>query len=435
MFDRIGVSRVDLRATIATVLVLLASVAVYRGMHSSTHEATAIGAACLIFSRSVALGRSPRLAHLAGSLVLAAAALAAVHVDDVALSWVAVVGAGAVAGLPRRAPAPATAAEQRHVWALVDATSGDALAPFALRADKSFVFTDDGRAAVGFRVVFGTAVASGDPIGDPTAYADAVDTFVAHAEANGWRPAVLGASARSLEHWRAHGLSAVPIGRDVEVDVRSFTVVGRRYRNLRQAVQRTHNGGVTTQVVAERDLDAALRAELQEVVDQAGKGHAGRGFAMILDGLLTGQRPGTFLAIARDNGGRVVAFQRYGSSDSGRELSLDVPWRRPGAPNGVDERLIADVVEWASQRGVHSVSLTFAAFPELFEMQRRGVLAGAAYRSVHLLDRWIRVESLYRFVRKFHALGAQRYVALRPVQVLFVALAALRLEFGGAPRG
>jgi lysylphosphatidylglycerol synthetase-like protein (DUF2156 family) len=156
---------------------------------------------------------------------------------------------------------------------------------------------------------------------------------------------------------------------------------------------------------------------------------------MILDGLLTGRHPGTFVAVARSKDGSVVAFQRYASSNGGRELSLDVPWRIPSAPNGVDERLIADVVAWASERGAKAVSLTFAAFPELFEMERRALWSRAAYRAVHLLDRWIRVESLYRFVRKFHALGEQRYVALRPVQVLFVAFAALRLEFGGSRRG
>ena len=60
---------------------------------------------------------------------------------------------------------------------------------------------------------------------------------------------------------------AVPIGRDVVIDVAAFDMVGRKYRNLRQAVQRTHNCGITTEVVAEQDLpDDALLAELTEVI-------------------------------------------------------------------------------------------------------------------------------------------------------------------------
>jgi lysylphosphatidylglycerol synthetase-like protein (DUF2156 family) len=225
-------------------------------------------------------------------------------------------------------------------------------------------------------------------------------------------------------------MSAVPIGRDVVLDVATFSTEGRAFRNLRQAVQRSRNAGVTTEVVAECDLSAAQRGELEQVMAATGKGHQPRGFAMILDHVLDGTHPGMLVAIARCRDGRTVGFQRYASADGGRELSLDVPWRVPGAPNGVEERLIADVVDWARERGVVRVSLTFAAFPELFAVKDRNVRQQLAYRAVRQLDRFIRLESLHRFVRKFHAFGARRYVALRPTQVLWVALAALALEFG-----
>jgi lysylphosphatidylglycerol synthetase-like protein (DUF2156 family) len=195
-------------------------------------------------------------------------------------------------------------------------------------------------------------------------------------------------------------------------------------------VQRTRNAGLTTEIIAERDLSDEQRTELQEVMLAAGKGQQARGFAMILDHVLDGTHPGMLIAFARRPDGRVVAFQRYASANNGRELSLDVPWRLPGAPNGVEERLITDLVAWARERGGMRVSLTFAAFPELFAEKDRNLLQQTTYRTVRLLDRFIRLESLYRFVRKFHAFDTRRYVVVRPTQVLWVALAALTLEFG-----
>jgi lysylphosphatidylglycerol synthetase-like protein (DUF2156 family) len=321
------------------------------------------------------------------------------------------------------------------VWALVDSTPLDPLAPFALRTDKSYVFTADGSAAVAYRVRFGTAVASGDPVGDPARRSDAIDAFCARADASGWRVAVLGTSEQVVDEWRRRGLWALAIGRDVVLDVDSFTWQGRRLRNVRQAVQRTHNAGVTTEILVERDLPDPVRAELELVRRGAGKTSEGRGFSMALDHLLDGVHRGTFVALARDRSGRVVAFQRYAGADGGRELSLDVPCRLPDAPNGVDERLIADVCEWGRQRAVRRVSLTFAAFPELFDATDRGPVRWAAYRAVRALDRFIRLESLYRFLRKFHALGDRRYVALRPWQVVAVAAAALSLEFTSPAKG
>ena len=128
-------------------------------------------------------------------------------------------------------------------------------------------------------------------------------------------------------------LRAVPIGRDVVIDVPTFDMVGRKYRNLRQAVQRTHNCGITTEIVAEQDLDDNLQAELTEVVLASPSGaHTERGFSMILDGALEGRYPGIQLIIARDRSGTVQGFHRYATAGGGSDVTLDVPWRRRAPP-------------------------------------------------------------------------------------------------------
>jgi lysylphosphatidylglycerol synthetase-like protein (DUF2156 family) len=151
---------------------------------------------------------------------------------------------------------------------------------------------------------------------------------------------------------------------------------------------------------------------------------------MILDKVLTGTHPGVFVNVARGRDGRVVAMQRVASADSGRELSLDVTWRVPDAPNGTEERLTTDMIAWAGERGAIHVSLAFAAFPELFALSKRSPLQQLTYWTVRRLDRFVKLESLYRYLRKFHSFGARRYVALRPLDVVVVAASLLTLEFG-----
>ena len=149
--------------------------------------------------------------------------------------------------------------------------------------------------------------------------------------------------------------------------------VGRKYRNLRQAVQRTHNVGVTTEVVAEQELDEALLAELRHVLRSSHSGaRTERGFSMILDGALKGRYPGVWLIIARDRWGKALAFNRYASAGGGNDVTLDVPWRLPGAPNGIDERLSVDMITWSRNHGARRLSLAFAAFPEIFDNKNRG---------------------------------------------------------------
>jgi len=318
------------------------------------------------------------------------------------------------------------------IHALIDSTPNDTLAPFAQRLDKSYIFSPDGRAAAAYRVKFGVAVFSGDPLGAPDSQLAAVEAFVSTAVANGWRIGVLGAGEEWGQWWREQrGLRAVPIGRDVVIDVDNFALTGRAFRNLRQAVQRTHNFGVTTRIYDESELPADLRANLRSLV-QSTKRNKNRGFSMILDGLLEDQHNGTLIAVAFDRDGDVVAFHRFATADQGREISQDLPWRAPGAPNGVDERLVFDMIEWAKQRGARRVSLSFAAFPELYEEpSKEGVsVERLGYWAAHTLDPMIKLESLYRYLRKFHSMGRRRYALLRLRELLPVVTAMLVFEFG-----
>jgi len=328
---------------------------------------------------------------------------------------------------PAPPPPPGDDFERRQISALVAHPGSDTLAPFAMRRDKSYVFSPDRRAAIGFRVLFGVAAAGGDPIGDPRAHDAAIAEFLALCMRMGWRPAVLGASADQLGSWP--GLRSIGFGDEVILRPETFSLSGRQMRNVRQAIQRSRNSGVTTEVVAERDLSRELRAKLLEIASSALRGAAERGFSMNLDGLLTGEHPGCVVAVAYGPDGEPIGFQRYLSA--GRGLSLDAMRRVPGAPNGVNERLIAEIVDYARKEEIPEVSLNFAAFRELLDSEDRGALEQVGYRVVHLLDPWIAVESLYLFDRKFRPDYHPRSVVFRSwADIGWVAAALLRLEFG-----
>jgi lysylphosphatidylglycerol synthetase-like protein (DUF2156 family) len=393
---------------------------------------TALAAVALIV-RGIFLGRPVTATHAAAALTLLVTGLAAHVLVLREVGDLAVVASAAVLMWPTRArPDPA---DLPRVWALVDRTSGDPLAPFAMQALKCHHFTADGTAAIAYRTRLGYAVVSGDPIGDETRFGELVADFAALCRAHGWRIAVLGCSAHRLALWSdaglpGHAVRAVPIGRDVLIDVPSFDLVGRRFRNLRQAVQRTHNAGITTEIVDECDLDQRLRGELAELLAASPRGaHTERGFSMILDGTLQGRYPGVRLAVARDRTGRVQAFHRYATAGGGADVSLDVPWRRRGAPNGIDERLTVDMISAARARGAQRLTLAFAAFPEIFDEAHRSRMQALCYAAIHLGDALIALESLYRYLRKFHALGDRRYVLLSMTQLLPLLVVLLSLEF------
>ena len=156
---------------------------------------------------------------------------------------------------------------------------------------------------------------------------------------------------------------------------------------------------------------------------------------MNLDGVLEGRYPGIQLIIARDKSGRVQGFHRYATAGGGSDVTLDVPWRRRGAPNGIDERLSVDMVNAAKTAGAQRVSLAFAAFPEIFDEKRRGRVQALFYGLIHLLDPLIALESLYRYLRKFHAPDDRRYALVSLTQIVPLIFVLLSLEFMPRRRG
>ncbi|WP_067823634.1 bifunctional lysylphosphatidylglycerol flippase/synthetase MprF [Nocardia inohanensis] len=392
----------------------------------------AVSIAGLFVARGLHLRRPVTLPHLTGATMMLVVANFSYRAEHAGVGFGFLALSGLVLMLPQSSkPQPE---QLPRVAELVRRTDIDPLAPFALHSAKSYYFNADASAAIAYRARFGIAVVSGDPIGDKRAFNELISEFSAFASDHGWRIAVLGASPEMVPNWQRRafdhrGLRAVAVGRDVVLEVGSFDMVGRRFRNLRQAVSRTQNFGVTTEVVPEAALTEPQRETLLGIVDEWGSGRQTRGFSMILDHLLDGRNPGMLVVLARDADGQVAGFQRYGISGGGRELSLDVPWRRKDAPNGLDERMIIDLIEYARAHGVTRISLAFAAFPELFADKHRTRIGQLVYVAVRLGDPLIRLESLYRFLRKFNAFSDQRFVLLRWREVVIAAAALLTLEF------
>ncbi|WP_084480360.1 bifunctional lysylphosphatidylglycerol flippase/synthetase MprF [Nocardia grenadensis] len=425
------------RVVAVIAILLIALVLVYEAEVTSRGGAarswaTALALSGLLVARGVYLRRPITYPHITVAVLVLAIASIAYRIHHPGVGFALLAATGFVLVLPQRAGSQPYRIDR--VAELVGRTEGDPLAPFAMHSAKAYFFDRRSTAAIGYRTRFGVAVVGGDPVGDRAAFPDLISAFSEFAAGRGWRIAVLGASPGLAELWqvragRHRGLYPVPIGNDVVIDVDRFDLSGRKFRNLRQAVNHTVNAGVGTEVRYESSLTAARRAELLAIVDQWRRGRQVRGFSMILDHLLDGRHPNMLVVIADGMDGRAVGFQRYGISGKGKELSLDVPWRRRDAYNGVNERMIVDLVDYARGHGIHRIALAFAPFPELFARRNTSRGARVARLLAHLGDPLIRLESLYRFLCKFHALSEQRYVLIRRREIVVAAAALLALEF------
>jgi lysyl-tRNA synthetase, class II len=309
--------------------------------------------------------------------------------------------------------------------------SRDSLGYFALRRDKSVLWSPTGKSCIAYRVVSGVMLASGDPLGDYEAWPGAIKRFREEAERHAWVPAVMGCSELGGEVWtREADLDALEIGDEAVVEVAEFTLEGRAMRNVRQMVNRIERQGYSCEVRRLRDISIEDRALAAEQAAAWRGTETERGFSMALGRLGDPQDENCVIVMAKRDG-VLRAFLHF--VPWGRDgLSLDLMRRDRTADPGLNELLIVAALRAAPSLGVRRVSLNFAVFRSALE---RGERLGAgpvlrAWRAVLIFaSRWFQIESLYRFNAKFRPVWEPRYLVYPQTRdIPRIAIAALEAE-------
>ncbi|MGW7491429.1 phosphatidylglycerol lysyltransferase domain-containing protein [Streptomyces sp. NPDC054786] len=312
----------------------------------------------------------------------------------------------------------------------------DSLGYFALRRDKSVLFSPSGKAAVTYRVVGGVSLASGDPLGDPEAWPGAIEVWLAEAREHGWAPAVMGASEEGGTIYARHGLDALELGDEAIVDTAEFTLGGRAMRTVRQAYHRVERAGYTVRIRRHEDIPAPEMAHLLRLADDWRDGETERGFSMAL-GRLGDPGDGRCVMLECRDGGTgeeegelraLLSFVPWGE----KGLSLDLMRRDRNSENGLMEFVVLELIQRAKEVEITQLSLNFAMFRSVFE---RGSRLGAGpvlrlWRSLlSFFSRWWQIESLYRANAKYRPIWEPRYMLFeKSTDLLRIGIAAGRAE-------
>jgi len=309
-----------------------------------------------------------------------------------------------------------TEGDWEHATRLVHTYGWDTLAYFALRDDKNFFFSRDGRAFLAYTYLGGYALVSGDPIGARESVPAVLDEFLQMCDERAWTPALLAAREASMPLYASRGFSGFYLGDEAVVDCRRFTLDGPRHKSLRGAVRRvgrTHR----FRLVPESDAPAALVQQLNAISARWRGKNPERGFTMSLsqDVRGAGANPEFLLCVALRDDGTPSGFLRlvpaYGPSFG---YTLDLMRHDPDAPNGMTEFLIASTASALRDRGVARLSMNFAMWGRLFADDVPFTTGQrAARRLVGVLNPFFQIKSLHDFNAKFDPEWMPRVLAYR----------------------
>jgi lysyl-tRNA synthetase, class II len=291
---------------------------------------------------------------------------------------------------------------RRQAEEIVRTWGDDTLDYFALRRDKNYFFSADGRSLVAYLYVRGTAMVAADPIGPPEDTGRTVDEFLAFCVDHGWRVAFFAVREKDAEIYRSRGMHVVYLGDEAILHCDEFSLDNPGMKQVRAAVKHVERDH-TFELISETEASPELIAELNEISAAWRAGSAERGFTMELGEDVKGTEKDFVIATAREKGGRVAGFLRfvpvYGDTPG---YSLDLMRRRPDSANGLTEYLIAEAALALGGRGFKRLSLNFAAWGRLLDSAEDAGVAGRLQRLIAKgLNPFFQIQSLRDFNQKF----------------------------------
>lgn len=284
---------------------------------------------------------------------------AAWFVDSVRVLSVAVVGVGSV--LIMRPVVDRQRTRQLDLVCVSDLLQRygrTGLAHFHLLGDKSFVFSPDRLAFVGYRRVGSVAVALGEPIGEANSLRGAASAFVAVCDINGWTPTFHQVTPDGAAVLHDIGMLTLKIGEEALIDLSTFSLEGSHFKRLRSQLRKLSAEGNVIEELKAPISDDVL-SELEEVSDQwlGDSGHRERTFS--LGRFQKNEIRNSTVLIAR-SAHRVEAFVNIVPSYVSSDGNFDLMRRRPDSPNGVMDQLFVALTDRFRIDGFTGLSLGLA---------------------------------------------------------------------------
>jgi phosphatidylglycerol lysyltransferase len=329
--------------------------------------------------------------------------------------------------------------ELERARAVYQEHGGGEFAHLTFMGDKHLFWSADGHAVVAFGAVRDRLVALGSPAGPEDAIKRAILDFRHFADAQDRVPIFYEVLEPDLSLYHDLGFDLFKLGELATIRLDELTLAGKRWEDLRQAVNRSLKERLSFEIV-EPPFDTVLMTEVERVSDLwlADKHGREKGFSL-------GRFDPDYFAwsplalVRRDE--EIVAFAnvlpRYGISGT---ASVDLMRQVPDAPRGTMDFLFAKVMQWAKDRGYQSFSLGMAPLSAVGDNPYARINERLAALAFQYGGRFYNYQGLRRYKEKFEPEWTGSYLAYPRglwVPGLLIDIAALvaggygRFLFGG----
>lgn len=248
---------------------------------------------------------------------------------------------------------------------------GHSLSFMATWPHNTYWFSSTGRVGIAYRASHGVALTVGEPFGAENEIDAATLEFVRFCDDHALVPVFYSVHDHCRDLLAAHGWSSQPVGLESVIDPVHWQTKGKRWQDVRTAINRAKREGVTDRLSVFADLSLATQLQIKAISEEWVSEKALPEMGFTLGGVEQLRDRRVRLLLAENEDGQVLAVTSWLPFwRDGRVVgwTLDFMRRHPDSSNGVMEFLIARMAERLQEEGeAESMSLSAAPLAGLDE--------------------------------------------------------------------
>ena len=289
--------------------------------------------------------------------------------------------------------------------AALRANGGGTLSWMTLWPGTDYFAGSDGESYLGYQLRSDVALVLGDPIGAPEHRAQTVREFVDACQRLGIVPALFSVGDATVAA-TPPGWQRLTVAEDTIVDLPTLELTGKRWNNIRTAINRAARENVDFRMTRLADEAPSIVAQVREISEEWVGDKALPEMGFTLGGVDEALDPQVRAGIALDPDGIVQGVTSwlpvYGPGGEIRGWTLDLMRKRDGGSfKPVMEFLIAESALAFKAEGAQFVSLSGAPLARSGEVESEGIDA-VIDRIAQLLEPLYGFQSLHAFKQKFN---------------------------------
>lgn len=321
--------------------------------------------------------------------------------------------------------------DPKRVHKILNDYGGNETSHLAFTKDKYIYYYQNSKgedvAFLLFQTCSNKYIVMGEPSGDRAHFSSLIQSFLDDCETEGVQPLFYEVKEKFVMYLHEFGYDFIKMGEEGYVDLKNFTLTGKKNRGTRSIMNHFSENLITFEVLMPPFSDE-LFIKLDAISNNWLNGRPEKGFSVgFFDKEYLSQAP---IAVVKDREGDIIAFANIMPSYTPESISVDLMRHRLDAPNGTMDFLFVSLFEHFKEQGYSSFNLGMAPFSNVGHSEQSFWEERLAYFLYEFGNNFYSFKGLRQYKEKYVASWIPKYTVYSKKSFFFYNMLQLLIVVG-----